>query len=305
MAHDHDHAHPQPHVQEPHRLQPLAFTLALSAVTLLAEVVGGIVANSLALLADAGHMLTDVFALGLSVFAIWAARRPATARRTYGSHRVEILAALFNAATLIAISLWIFIEAVRRWARPPEVRGGLMLAVAAGGLAMNLLALWILRGARSRGLNERGAWLHVLADALGSIQAIAAGALIAAFGWHWADPLASVLIGLLVMFSSWRLLRDAVAVLMEGVPADLDLDEVQHAISGVPGVIAVHDLHVWTITSGFVALSAHALVRSDTADDVLWRIRDQLHGRFGIDHSTIQVERQSPPQSIRGRPGAE
>jgi cobalt-zinc-cadmium efflux system protein len=269
----------------------LTLALVLAALYMLAEVAGGLLANSLALLADAGHMLTDVAALGLSLFAIWAAQRPATPRRTYGFHRMEILAALVNGATLVAMAALIFAEAYRRWAHPPDVKGGLMLAVACGGLVVNLASLWILRGGREESLNVRGAWLHVGTDTLGSVQAIAAGVLISAFGWKWADPLASVLIGLLVVLSSWGLLRDAVAVLMEGVPAHLQLDEVAEAMAGVPGVTAVHDLHVWTITSGFVALSAHVVVGPDCSEDVLWRVRTVIHDRFGIDHSTIQVER--------------
>jgi cobalt-zinc-cadmium efflux system protein len=269
----------------------LTLALALSAVYLVAEIAGGLLANSLALLADAGHMLTDVAALGLSLFAIWAAQRPATPRRTYGFHRMEILAALVNGATLIAIAVLIFAEAYRRWASPPQVRGGLMLAVACGGLAVNLASLLILRGGREESLNVRGAWLHVATDTLGSVQAIAAGIVISTLGWNWADPLASVLIGLLVIVSSWALLRESVEVLMEGVPAHLQLDEVAEVVAGVPGVTAVHDLHVWTITSGFVALSAHVVVDPECPEDVLWRIRSAIHDRFGIQHSTIQVER--------------
>ena len=271
----------------------LATTLALSAAYMVAEVVGGIAANSLALLADAGHMLTDVAALGLSLFAMWAAQRPVTRERTCGYHRIEILAALSNGATLIAIAILILVEAVRRWRNPPAVAGGLMLLIACGGLVVNLVALRLLRGGRRENLNVRGASLHVLADALGSVQAIAAGALIVAFGWRWADPTASVLIAILVAYSSWGLLRDAVGVLMEGTPGGLDVDEVDNAIMATPGVRALHDLHVWTITSGFVALSAHVVVEPDCPDDVLWHIRTVLRERFDITHSTIQVEREN------------
>jgi cobalt-zinc-cadmium efflux system protein len=269
----------------------LTLALVLAAVYMVAEVVGGLLANSLALLADAGHMLTDVAALGLSLFAIWAAQRPATPKRTYGYRRMEILAALVNGATLVAIAVLIFAEAYRRWSNPPSVKGGLMLAVACGGLAVNLASLWILRGGREDSLNVRGAWLHVVTDTLGSAQAIAAGVLISGFGWYWADPLASVLIGLLVIISSLGLLRESVEVLMEGVPAHVKLDEVAEVMALVPGVRAVHDLHVWTITSGFVALSAHVVVAPECSEDVLWRVRAAIHNRFGIEHSTIQVER--------------
>jgi cobalt-zinc-cadmium efflux system protein len=271
----------------------LATTLALSAAYMVAEVVGVIVANSLALLADAGHMLTDVAALGLSLFAMWAAQRPVTRERTYGYHRIEILAALSNGATLVAIAILILVEAVRRWRNPPAVAGGLMVLVACGGLVVNLVALRLLRGGRRENLNVRGVWLHVLTDALGSVQAIAAGALIAAFGWRWADPVASVLIAILVAYSSWGLLRDAVGVLMEGAPGGLDVDEVGNAIMATPGVRALHDLHVWTIASGFVALSAHVVVEPDCPDNVLWHICAVLRERFDITHSTIQVEREN------------
>jgi cobalt-zinc-cadmium efflux system protein len=241
-------------------------------------------------------MLTDVAALGLSLFAIWAAQRPATPKRTYGYRRMEILAALVNGATLVAIAVLIFAEAYRRWSNPPGVKGGLMLAVACGGLAVNLASLWILRGGREESLNVRGAWLHVVTDTLGSVQAIAAGALISGFGWYWADPLASVLIGLLVIISSLGLLRESVEVLMEGVPGHVKLDEVAEVMACVPGVKAVHDLHVWTITSGFVALSAHVVVAPDCPEDVLWRVRAAIHDRFGIEHSTIQVEKTPVPE---------
>jgi cobalt-zinc-cadmium efflux system protein len=304
MAHAHIHQSSQTAGSKQRRRLTLA--LLLAAVYMLAEVAGGLLSNSLALLADAGHMLTDVAALGLSLFAIWAAQRPATPQRTYGYHRMEILAALVNGATLIAMALLIFAEAYRRWSRPPDVKGGLMLAVACGGLAVNLASLWILRVGREESLNIRGAWLHTLTDTLGSVQAIAAGVLISAFGWNWADPLASVLIGLLVIVSSWGLLRESVGVLMEGVPAHLRLDDVTEAMAGVPGVRAVHDLHVWTITSGFVALSTHIVVEPGCSDDVLWRVRGVLHDRFGIDHSTIQVERTPAPRGIAvPHPGAD
>ena len=294
MAHAHTHRS-LPTAGLRHRKR-LTFVLVLAGIYMLAEVAGGLLANSLALLADAGHMLTDVAALGLSLFAIWAAQRPATPRRTYGYHRMEILAALANGATLVAMAALIFAEAYRRWSDPPDVKGGLMLAVACGGLAVNLASLWILHGGRDESLNVRGAWLHVATDTLGSVQAIAAGALISGFGWKWADPLASVLIGLLVVISSWGLLKDAVGVLMEGVPAHLQLDEVAEIMATVPGVTAVHDLHVWTITSGFVALSAHVVVEPECPEDVLWHVRAAIHDRFGIDHSTIQVERTAVPR---------
>ncbi len=270
----------------------LALALPLMAVYVLAEVVGGLLTNSLALLADAGHMLSDVAALGLTLFAMWIARRPATATRTFGYYRAEILAALANGATLVAIAVYVFVEAWGRFRAPPEVQGGPMLAVAAGGLLVNLIGLWLLHGSRSESLSVRGAWLHVLGDALGSVGAIASGALIWTLGWSWADPVASVAIGLLILHSSWALLREAVAVLMEGVPGHIDLDSVRTALRGIERVSEVHELHVWSISSNLVSLSCH-LVREEGggADGALLHdARILLAREFGVHHATIQVE---------------
>lgn len=275
------------------RRKRVAFALALVLLYMGAEVVGGILTGSLALLADAGHMLSDAGSLGLALFALWFARRPAPPERTYGYYRAEILAALAHGGTLVAVAVWIFYEAWGRFRDPPAVEGGLMMVIAAGGLAVNLLALWILREGRRESLNVHGAWLHVLADALGSVQALAAAALILAFDWRLADPIASVLIGLLVAYSAWQLSREAVTVLMEGAPAGLDVDEVREAIRHVEGVRAVHDLHVWTITSGFVALSCHVVASDRSQAKLLSELGRTLEGRFGIAHTTIQVE---PPE---------
>lgn len=269
----------------------LAWTLALAAAYMVAEAAGGWLTGSLALLADAGHMLSDVAALGLSLFCMSMARRPPTSRRTYGYHRMEILAALANGAALVAISFFVLIEAIQRFRRPTEIDAPVMMAIAAGGLLVNLAGLWILREGRSDSLNVRGAWLHVLTDALGSVQAIAAGVLIWAFGWQWADPAASILIALLVIYSAWSLLKEATAVLMESAPAHMDVDEMRDAMMGVPGVLEVHDLHVWTITSGLDSLSAHVVVEEGRFNcDLLAEIRSALHDRFGIHHMTVQIE---------------
>ena len=284
----HNHAHTAASSRNRSRL---ALTLGLAAVYMLAEVVGGWLTGSLALLADAGHMLSDVGALGLSLFAMWMARRPPTSRRTFGYHRMEILAALANGATLVAISIFVLAEAVQRFQHPREVDAPVMMGIATGGLLVNLAGLWILSAGRDDNLNVRGAWLHVLTDALGSVQAIAAGALIWAFGWQWADPAASVLIALLVVYSSWSLLKEATGVLMESAPSHIDVDEVRNAMIGINGVIEVHDLHVWTITSGMETLSAHVVVEEGCYDcDVLTEIRTALHERFGIHHMTVQME---------------
>lgn len=279
----------------------LAITLGLVTLYMVAEVVGGLLTNSLALLADAGHMLSDAGALALSLFAIWLAARPARSSYTYGYYRTEILAALVNGATLVAISIFIFLEAFKRIGEPPEVQGALMMGIATGGLVVNLVGLWILNAGRNASLNVRGAWLHVMTDALGSIGAIAAGALIWLFGWRWADPVASIVIGLLVVYSSWSLLKETVGVLMESAPAGIDVDEVRDSLLDVAGVEEVHDLHVWTITSGIVSLSAHLVApgASERAA-VLKAARKALHERFGIAHVTLQIERDRTDEEANG-----
>jgi cobalt-zinc-cadmium efflux system protein len=269
----------------------LAVTLILAGAYMVAEIVGGLLSNSLALLADAGHMFSDAAALGLSLFAVWIADRPATPQRTYGYYRMEILAALANGATLVAVAVLIFVEAWQRLREPPPVQGGLMMTIAAGGLIVNLLSLWLLREGREGSLNLRGAWLHVLSDALGSIGAIVAGVLILSLGWTWADPLTSVLIGGLIIYSSWRLLSESVAVLMEGAPPGLDVDAVRAAMAATEGVLEVHDLHIWTITSGMDSLSAHVIAEDGRPHAALLsELRRLLDAEFGIHHVTLQIE---------------
>lgn len=269
----------------------LWITLGLVVLYMGTEIVGGLLTNSLALLADAGHMFSDAAALGLALFALWFARRPAPPEHTFGYYRVEILAALANGATLVGISIYIFVVAWQRFRAPPEVEGGLMMAVAAGGLLVNLAGLLILHGGRDESLNVRGAWLHVLADLLGSIQALVAGGLIWWLGWNLADPTASVLIGVLILYSSWRLLAESVAVLMQRAPGDLDVDELRSSIVALEGVTAVCDLHVWTVTSGLLSMSAHVVVADGSRRrEMLARVRHLVHEEFGIDHVTIQLE---------------
>jgi len=269
----------------------LAVALMLAGGYMVAECVGGLLTHSLALLADAGHMLSDVAALGLSLFAMWFAERPADPRRTYGYYRLEILAALANGVALVVVAGAIFVEAFRRLRDPPQVQGAMMMAIAAGGLAVNLAMLGILGRGRRESLNLRAAWLHVLSDAWGSLGAIVAGLLIWAFGWHRADPILSTAIGLLVVYSAWRLLEEAVSVLMESAPRSIDVDAVRDALAAVPGVRGVHDLHVWTITSGMDSLSAHVVVAEGRSAPALLReIQDLLASRFGIHHVTIQIE---------------
>jgi cobalt-zinc-cadmium efflux system protein len=287
MSAGHDH----PHVPAEAGVNRLAWTVGLVLAYAAAEVVGGFMSGSLALLADAGHMLSDAAAIGLTLFAMRFARRTPTPTRTFGYFRAEILAALVNGSTLVGIALVILVEAVGRLRHPVAVEGPLMLAIACGGLLINLAGLYLLRGGQHGNLNVRGAWLHVLTDALGSAQAIGAAAIIWAFGWSWVDPVASILIALLVAYSSWSLLRQSVGVLMEGTPAHIDPDAVLEALHDVAGVDGVHDFHLWSITSGFVALSAH-LVVPVTADarDVIRRSQACLDERFAIRHSTLQVD---------------
>lgn len=288
--HDHHHQHAHHHSRSSSRYR-LALTLGLAAIYMVAEIIGGLWTGSLALLADAGHMFSDVASLALSLFAAWVSERPPTSRRTYGFYRTEILAAMVNGATLVAIAVYILFEAYHRFRDPREVIGPAMMAIAVGGLAVNLLGLWLLSAGRDDNLNVRGAWLHVLTDALGSVGAIAAGALIWGFGWQWADPLASVLIAMLVIYSSWRLLTEAVAVLMESAPHGIDVDEVRAAMGAAPGVVDVHDLHVWSITSGLDSLSAHVVIEEGHShSELLTALRAMLDERFGIDHVTIQIE---------------
>ncbi len=282
----------------------IAVTLGLVATYMVAEVVGGILSGSLALLADAGHMLSDAASLALALAAMWVARRPRTPAHTYGYHRAEILAALANGVTLVVIAVFIVREAWHRFQDTPDVDGPLMLGVAVGGLVVNLIGMAVLHGGRDESLNVRGAWLHVLADTLGSVQAIAAGLLIWTLGWDWVDPTASLLIAALIVFSSWTLLRDSVNVLLEGAPGHLDTREIRDALLEADGVADLHDLHVWTITSGFVSLSVHLVVESGRPDDLLWQVRTMLRERFDIEHSTIQIEpvdRTPEPLAVRPR----
>ncbi len=265
---------------------------------MVAEVVGGWLTNSLALLADAGHMLTDVAALTLTLVAIWFAARPATPRKTYGYYRLEILAAFVNGIALVLISLWVIYEAFERWASPPEIKGLELTIIAVGGLLINLICAYLLHGGHEHDLNMRSAWLHVIGDALGSATAIVAGILIIAFGWFWADAVCSVLISLIIVFSAWRLIRESVNVLLEGTPSHINLTAVEQTIMQTENVENVHDLHVWTITSGMEALSVH-IVHKETISQAnfLKNIREKLHDEFGIDHLTIQMETREDEQS--------
>lgn len=269
----------------------LAVVLALTTTYMFAEVIGGFITGSLALLADAAHMLSDNVALGLALFAFWLAAKPPTPNRSFGYKRAEILAALFNGVTIVAISIWIFYEAYQRFQDPPEILGGWMMVVAVIGLVVNLAGMIILQRSAGENLNMQGALRHVLADLLGSVGVIAAALIILVTGWSYADPLISVFIGVLVLFSSWKLLRDSVSILLEGSPPGVDAEQVGKKMADVEGVEEVHDLHIWMVTSGFPALAAHVLVGKD--DDCHQKRRDLeelLYREFDIDHTTLQVD---------------
>ena len=269
----------------------LRIALLLTAGFMLAEVVGGLVSNSLALLADAGHMLTDAAALGLSLFVAWFSRQPATPARTYGYLRWEILAALINGSVLLLVCAWIIWEAVGRLRAPEALDGGLMFVIAAIGLVVNLIAAAVLHPAAKDSLNVRGAYLHVLGDLLGSVGTLAAAALVQAAGWAVADPIASLLVSVLVMRSAWSLVRESVDVLLESTPAHISPAAVREQIEAIPGVESVHDLHIWSVSSGLVAMSAHAVVREpERHQHVLEHVHDAMQ-LFGIQHVTVQLER--------------
>jgi len=265
--------------------------LGLTTAFLVVEVVGGLITGSLALLADAAHMASDSASLALALFAFWLSGKPPTPNRSFGYKRAEILAALANGVMLVAISIWIFVEAYRRIAEPSEILGGWMLIVAAAGLVVNFVGALVLSRSGGESLNLQSALRHVFADALGSAGAMTAAGIILLTGWRYADPLISVLISLLVLGSSWKLLRDSVNILLEQTPSGIDATEVGSKMAGVPGIKEVHDLHIWTITSGFPALSAHVLVGHD--EDCHARRRDLeelLAHEYGIEHTTLQVD---------------
>jgi cobalt-zinc-cadmium efflux system protein len=274
--------------------QRLKWALAISTIYFFAELIAGFLTNSLALLSDAGHMLSDIGALGLSLFAFRMSQRPATHQSTYGFHRIEILAALFNGLTLWLIVGIIFAAAYSRVAQPPIVESYGMVVVAVLGLGVNIAAALILHRGHHHNLNLRGAFLHVVSDAVGSVGAIVAGLIMLFTGWYVADPLISILIGLLILFSSWSLVKESLSVLMQAVPKGIRLDDVRQTIESVDGVSKVHDLHVWAVTSDIFTLSAHAVVENGgDFHEVLNGIEDTLKERFNIEHTTIQLETES------------
>jgi cobalt-zinc-cadmium efflux system protein len=285
----HDSAVPSTHAEASERR--LLLVMVASGLYMLAEVAAGYLTGSLALLADSGHLLGDVLGLGMAVAAIRFARRPATAGKTYGFYRTEILAALVNSVLLLGVATWILISAWRRLNEPPEsIDAGAMLLVALGGLLITIFGVWQLHADARESLNVRGAFLEVLGDLFGSIGTIVAAVIILTTGWTTADALVSAAIGLLILPRAWSLLRSVIDVLLEATPRHLDMPQIEAAMRATPGVESVHDLHAWTITSGFDAMSGHVCSNGRPSDEVLHDLRSMLRDRFGIEHVTLQVE---------------
>jgi cobalt-zinc-cadmium efflux system protein len=290
-AHSHEHSHGVPRTGH---ARALGIALALNLGYTIAEAIAGVLTDSLALLADAAHNLSDVAGLGIALVATLLAVRPATPQRSFGLQRAEILSALANGVLLVAASIWIFVEAGRRLANPEDVAGGWLIVVAGIGVLVNLVSGGILWRLHADSLNIRAAVLHLLGDGLASVGVVIAGVVILTTGWLEADPVVSIVIGIAVLLSSWGVLRDAVNILLEEAPRGMDAAEVGRRMAGLPGVVEVHDLHIWTITSGFPALSAHVLVARE--DDCHARRRDleaMLKRDFRIDHTTLQVDHAS------------
>ncbi|MEP6941889.1 MAG: cation diffusion facilitator family transporter [Betaproteobacteria bacterium] len=295
-AHAHSHTATSP---DGAARRALVIALALTASFGVVEAVGGWIAGSLALLADAGHMFTDAAALGLALFAHWVARRPPSHRASYGYARAEVLAAFVNALALLGLVAFIVIEAVHRLLAPQPVAGTTVLVIGTAGLVVNLVSAWVLSRAGGS-LNVRGALLHVMSDVLGSLAAVIAGAVIVLAGWTPIDPLLSLVVSVLIVRSTWRLLAQSTGVLMEGVPAHLDYEEIGRALTRVDGIAAVHDLHVWQVTSERAALSAHVLVREPAKwPQTLAAAQRVLAERFRIDHVTLQPDWHQPPAGKR------
>lgn len=290
-SHSHDVGHSHSHGQNVNK-RALKFSFFIITTYMIIEVIGGIMTNSLALLSDAGHMLSDATALGLSYLAMTFGERKATEFKTFGFKRFEVLAAFINGLTLIGISIYIFFEAYRRISQPPEVMSTGMLTVAIIGLIVNILAAYILmKGDTSGNLNMKSAFLHVIGDLLGSVGAIFAALLIMFFGWDLADPIASVLVAILIIVSAYRVTRDSIHILMEGVPAHIKIGDVQNALNSIKNVTGVHDLHVWAISSDIPSLSCHIIVDdARNSQAVMMNAKRVLHDQFNIEHTTIQID---------------
>lgn len=288
MGHSHDHS---PHDHSHANRRALVLVLALTGTYMVVEIIGGLLTGSLALLADAAHMASDNLAIALALFAFWLSAKPSTPNRSFGYKRVEILAALANGIAIVLVSFWIFFEAAGRFADPPEILGGWMMAVAATGLFVNVAGAVILARSAGGNLNMQGAFRHVLADLLGSVGVILAAGIIIVTGWTYADPIISIGVGVLVLASSWKLLKEPMNILLEATPSDIDAAELGRRMASSPGVAEVHDLHIWTITSEFPALSAHVLVgRNDDCHARRRDLEEMLRERYGIEHTTLQVD---------------
>ncbi|MEN8655839.1 cation diffusion facilitator family transporter [Streptomyces sp. 21So2-11] len=282
----------------------LLWTIGISVTITLVQVVGSLLSGSLALLADAAHSLTDAVGVSLALGAITLAQRAPTPRRTFGFFRVEIFSAVLNALLLAGIFIWVLYSAIRRFSEPVEVKGGLMFGVALVGLAANIVGLYLLRDAKERSLNLRGAYLEVLGDALGSVAVIVGGLVILLTGWQAADPVASIVIGVLIVPRTYSLLRDSLHVLLEATPQDMDLSELRRHLLAEPGVLAVHDLHAWTVTSGMPVLTAHIVVsdatlREEETGHLLGRLQACVGDHFDVPHSTIQLEPEGHTEDAR------
>ncbi|MFD0620694.1 cation diffusion facilitator family transporter [Paenibacillus sp. GCM10027629] len=290
--HHHSHGHSHDHGREGNK-KGLIIALSITAGIMLLEFFGGLITNSLALLSDSGHMLSDTSSLILSLVAIWFATRPASPNKTYGYYRFEILAALFNGVTLFAIAGFITWEAIQRFNNPPEVASGSMMLIASVGLLANLISAWALmrKGDVKNNINLRSAYLHIIGDALGSVGAILAGIVMWMFGWYIADPIISVVVALLILRSAWGVIKHTVHILMEGTPITVNQYEVKEALERIDGVIDVHDLHIWTITSNLDSLTCHMLIEDDQDGQRI--LQDAIHlieEKFKIQHTTIQIE---------------
>lgn len=286
MSASHNHALPSTR-----RERPLWIALGLTTAFMVAEVVGGLISGSLALISDAAHMFTDTAALAIALAAIRVAKRPADAKRTYGYHRFEILAAAFNALLLFAVAIYILVEAYARFRTPAEIQTTAMLGIAVFGLAVNLISMRLLSSGKDASLNVKGAYLEVWSDMLGSVGVIAGALLIRFTGWAWIDPAIAVAIGLWVLPRTWTLLRESLNILLEGVPQGVDVDEVTQAMMSVPGVVSIHDLHVWALTSGKASLTAHVVYAPGTVrENLLEPLKRVLAARFQVFHTTLQLE---------------
>lgn len=295
----HSHSHSHAHSHSAGAGGKLRWFSLLLALYIVAEVVGGYASGSLALLADAGHMAIDLLAVVLGLFAMWVSRLPPSKKNTFGYYRAEILVALVNGALLVAAAIGLIVEAVKRLGNPHPIDGGLMGAVALGGLAINLIGLFLLKDDKDHNLNMRGVWLHVLTDTLGSVGAVAAAGGVMFLGWTWADPAVSVLIAAFILYGSWNLLKESVNVLLEGVPREIDMSKLRGELSNQSGVLSVHDLHVWTMTNGMHSLSAHIRIE-EKADSsrLLAALLNMLEKQYKIDHVTLQLE---PPSFLHER----